>query len=155
MKYSDIKLITIPDVRLYKKSIDVKEVNNEVRKLMDKMLELMYEERGIGLAAPQVGINENIFVVDLQENEFIPMFIANPVFIFKSKEKVLFKEGCLSVPNELCQVERSARVKLEYLDYNNKKQQIEADGLLAICLQHEYDHLLGITIKESGIKIEQ
>ena len=111
------------------------------------MLETMYNSRGIGLAGNQIGLNKKLVVIDLQENnEKNPLFLINPKILWKSDEKVKGEEGCLSVPgnNIKAEVERSKEVKVEYLDKTGKKQIIEADGLLAICLQHEIDHLHGI-----------
>jgi peptide deformylase len=148
---NNLKLISVPDPRLFLKSSDITKVDDSVRALMNKMLELMYEERGIGLAAPQVGINQNIIVIDLQEKGSKPIFAANPKIIFASKDKVLFEEGCLSVPGQTCMVERSVKVKVKFLNYHNQEETISADGLLAICLQHEIDHLHGITIQQSKV----
>ena len=144
-----LKLCTYPDKILAQKCEEVKEVNDDIRKLLDDMLETMYNDRGVGLAAPQIGVAKRIIVVDDKATEEgkggnNPMFMVNPVIIEKSDEMILFNEGCLSVPGQCAEVERYQGVKVKYLDYNGKEQIIEAEDYLAVILQHEIDHLDGV-----------
>lgn len=136
----------------------VQEVDDTIRQLMTDMLDTMYEENGIGLAAPQVGVSKRIVVIDLQERgetEMEPLFIANPEIVWKSEELSICLEGCLSVPGQFAEVERPAAVHFEYLDFNNQKQKIEATGLLATCIQHEIDHLNGILFVDHLSKMKK
>ena len=113
---------------------------------MDDMLETMYAAPGIGLAAVQIGILKRVIVIDLsKDNEKKdPIFIVNPKILSQSKELVAYEEGCLSIPNQFAEIERPKSCILEYLDYSGNKKEIEAQGLLATCIQHEIDHLNGI-----------
>ena len=123
-------------------------VDDKIRHLLDDMLETMYEDKGVGLAAPQIGVSKRIIVVDDKTTEEgkgeNPMYMVNPEIIEKSDEMILFNEGCLSVPGQCAEVERYQRIKVKYLDYNGKEQVIEAEDYLAVILQHEIDHLDGI-----------
>ena len=124
-------------------------VTDDLRKLMDDMLETMYAAPGIGLAAPQVGVSKRIVVMDLsqRENETqkgAPMFFVNPEVTWTSDELNVYEEGCLSVPDQFADVERPKKVRLKYMDYHGEPLEIEADGLLATCIQHEIDHLNGV-----------
>ena len=141
-----LPILTAPDPRLKVKAQKVAAVDDEVRRLMDDMLETMYEAPGIGLAAPQVGVAKRVIVVDTaREGEPPqPLRLANPEILWQSAELAVYNEGCLSVPEHYADVERPAEVKIRYLDYDNKPQEIHAKGLLATCLQHEIDHLEGI-----------
>ncbi len=138
----------VEDVEILRtKCEDVLDIDENIISTLDKMLETMYNNRGIGLAGNQIGLNKKLVVIDLQENnEKNPIFLINPKILWKSDEKVKGEEGCLSIPgnNVRAEVERSKAVKVEYLDKSGKKQIIETDGLLAICLQHEIDHLNGV-----------
>lgn len=138
----------VEDIKILRtKCEDVLKIDENIISTLDKMLETMYNHRGIGLAGNQIGLNKKLVVIDLQENdEKNPLFLINPTILWKSDEKVKGEEGCLSVPgnNARAEVERSKEVKVEYLDKTGKKQLIETGGLLAICLQHEIDHLNGI-----------
>ena len=140
------KILTLPDPTLRKESIVVENVNAEIKKLMDDMLETMYAAPGIGLAAVQIGILKRVIVMDLskQEENKKPYFIVNPKIISKSKELVSYEEGCLSIPNQFAEIERPKKCCIQYLDYDGKEQQLEAEGLLATCIQHEIDHLNGV-----------
>ena len=140
----NIKYITRDDKILRTKCEQVSEINAEITNALDKMLNFMYENHGIGLAANQVGILKRMIVIDLQENDTKkPYFLINPEIIEHSKETVIGEEGCLSVPDQRYKVERYAKVKVKYLDKDGKENIIDADGLFAVCLQHEIDHLDG------------
>ena len=139
------KILTEPDPSLRQKSLDVSVVNDENRKLMDDMLETMYDAPGIGLAAIQVGIPKRIIVIDLsKEEEKRPLYFINPKVILKSNNNATYEEGCLSVPGQFAEIDRPDRCHVNYLDYNGEKQELKAEGLLATCIQHEMDHLEGI-----------
>ena len=140
------KILTEPDKFLRQVSKSVPKVTDEERRLMDDMLETMYDANGIGLAAIQVGVPKRILVIDLgkKENKNMPLFFVNPKIIKKNDKLVTYEEGCLSVPDQFAEIDRPNKCTVEYLDYNGKKQVLDADGLLATCLQHEMDHLEGI-----------
>lgn len=139
-------IVTEPDPILRKKSSPLENVNDSTRKLLDDMLQTMYAAPGIGLAAVQIGILKRIIVIDIskKEEEKKPIFLINPVITFKSKETSLFEEGCLSLPGHFAEIERPAKCKIEYVNYNGKKAELGADGLLSTCIQHEIDHLDGV-----------
>ena len=140
------QIITAPDPRLREVSKPVIEVDAELRALMDDMLETMYDAPGIGLAAIQIGVPKRVIVMDLagQDEEPDPRFFVNPEILDPSKDTKPYEEGCLSVPEYYEEVERPAQCKVKYLDYDGKPQILEAEGLLAVCIQHEMDHLEGI-----------
>jgi len=141
-----LPILVAPHPVLKEKCTPVDAVTPELAKLMDDMLETMYDAPGIGLAAPQVGVPKRILVVDVarSDEEPRPIKMANPEITWSSEEIGTYEEGCLSFPEQYADVERPARVKVRYLDENNDQQEIEADGLLATCVQHEMDHLEGI-----------
>ena len=141
-----LPIITAPDPRLKLVAKPVDKVDAKVRRLMDDMLDTMYGSIGIGLAAPQVGASQRVIVIDVaREGEKAnPMRIANPEIIWRSEETTVAQEGCLSVPEHYADVSRSAQIRLRYLDHENEIREIDADGLLATCLQHEIDHLDGV-----------
>ncbi len=144
-----LKLYTYPDKILSQKCEKVAEVNDDIRKLLDDMLETMYEDKGVGLAAPQIGLAKRIIVVDDKVSEDgtrgpHPLYMVNPEIIKRSKEKIWFNEGCLSVPGQCAEVERHYAVTVKYLDYNGNEQILEAEDYLAVIIQHETDHLDGI-----------
>ena len=142
------KILTEPDPMLKKISSQVEAVGAEEQKLMDDMLQTMYDAKGIGLAAIQIGIPKRIIVMDLskEEEKKEPMYFVNP--IIKNTNQVLskYEEGCLSVPNQFVEVNRPSTCEVEYLDYNGEKKNLKCDKLLATCIQHEMEHLQGITI---------
>ena len=140
------KVVIEPDPILRKKSDSLYQVNNDIRKLLDDMLKTMYAAPGIGLAAVQIGILKRIIVIDIskKEEKKNPIFLINPKIIFQSKETSTYEEGCLSLPGHFAEIERPAKCKIEYIDYNGKKAELEAEGLLSTCIQHEIDHLNGI-----------
>ena len=139
-------ILTAPDPRLQAVSMDVETVDAEIRTLVDDMAESMYQADGIGLAAIQIGVAKRVLVIDLDQKEGKknPRAFINPKILWASEEMVVFEEGCLSVPEIWDDVERPARIKAEYLDRDGNKQILEADGMLATCLQHEMDHLNGV-----------
>ena len=141
-----LPILTAPDPRLKLLAKPVDKVDAKTRRLMDDMLDTMYQSIGIGLAAPQVGVSQRVIVVDVaREGEKPkPMRIANPVIIWRSEETTVANEGCLSVPEHYADVGRAAAIRLRYLDHENEIREIDADGLLATCLQHEIDHLDGV-----------
>lgn len=141
-----LDILTIPDPRLKLVSEPVGRVDDRIRKIFDDMLETMYEAPGIGLAAIQVGIAERLVTIDVsREGEpKAPLFLADPEVVWTSEETNTYQEGCLSVPEHYDDVERPARCRVKYLDYDGNARTIEADGLLATCLQHEIDHLNGV-----------
>jgi len=143
---AELAIITAPDPRLKIKARPVAAVDDNVRRLMDDMLETMRKAIGIGLAAPQVGVAKRVIVLDVaREGEKPqPMMIANPEILWRSSELATFSEGCLSLPEHYADVSRPAQIRLRYLDYQNEIREIEASGLLATCIQHEIDHLDGV-----------
>jgi len=139
-------ILIAPDPRLKAVSTPVETVDSEIRKLAEDMADSMYAAEGIGLAAVQIGVAKRIIVMDLDQKDGKKdwrVFI-NPKITWASEEMATFEEGCLSVPEIWDDVERPARIKAEYLDLDGKKVEIEADGMLATCLQHEMDHLEGV-----------
>jgi peptide deformylase len=140
-----LPIITAPDPRLKVQAKSVDKVDAQVRRLMDDMLETMYVAPGIGLAAPQVGVAKRIIVIDVADKGELPRpyRMANPEIVWRSDEKATYEEGCLSVPDYYADVERSSRVRVRYLDEQNDIRELEAEGLLAVCVQHEIDHLAG------------
>lgn len=138
-----LTILRYPDPRLHTVAKPVAAVNERLRELIDRMLLTMYEARGIGLAATQVDVHERLIVIDVSEERDKPMVLINPEIIWASPEKRLGEEGCLSVPGIYDGVERALAVRVRALDRHGAEQIIEADGLLAVCIQHEMDHLLG------------
>jgi peptide deformylase len=139
-------ILTAPDPRLKAVSTDVARVDGEIRTLIADMTDSMYAADGIGLAAVQIGVAKRVIVIDLDQKDGNknPRAYINPKILWASEEMATFEEGCLSVPEIWDDVERPARIKAEYLDADGQKQLLEADGLLATCLQHEMDHLEGV-----------
>jgi peptide deformylase len=139
-------ILTEPNKLLRQISIAVTEVGSEEQKLMNDMLDTMYDANGIGLAAIQIGVPKRIIVMDIgrDKNKKEPMYLVNPVIKNKNLEKATYEEGCLSVPNQFAEIDRPSKCELEYLNYDGEKQLLKAEGLLATCIQHEIDHLEGI-----------
>jgi len=139
-------ILTAPDPRLKAVSTDVELVDSAIRTLIDDMADSMYAADGIGLAAVQIGVAKRVLVIDLDQKDGKknPVAYINPKIVWASEELTSFEEGCLSVPEIWDDVERPARIKCEYLDRDGKAQVLEADGMLATCLQHEMDHLNGV-----------
>ena len=143
---SQRKIIIEPDIILRKRSETLEKVDNELRSLMNDMLETMYAAPGIGLAAVQVGVLKRLIVIDISKNnkKKNPLFFINPEIVSKSNKTSIYEEGCLSLPGYFAEIERPAECKIEYLDYDGKKSEMNASGLLATCIQHEVDHLNGV-----------
>ena len=141
-----LPIIKAPDPRLKLKAAPVGEVTAEVRRLMHDMLETMYAAVGIGLAAPQVGVLKRVIVVDAAKRDQPrqSLLLADPEILWRSSERIAYEEGCLSFPEQFADVERPTRVRVGYLDETGARREINAEGLLATCLQHEIDHLSGV-----------
>ncbi len=165
-----LPLVTAPDPRLLICSEPVDKVDDNLRKFMDDMLETMYHEEGIGLAAVQVGVHKRILVMDLSDSKqryeeteekscgvdiSKPFFLVNPEIIELSEEENIYEEGCLSFPEQRALVTRPKRVKVKYLDYYGKEQSFACDGLLATCVQHEIDHLNGVVFIDHVSKLKR
>ena len=140
------EILTVPNPVLKQVSTPVERVDDDLRQLMDDMLETMYAAPGIGLAAIQVGVPRQVIVMDLarQDDPPEPRYFVNPEILWASDETAPYEEGCLSVPEVYDEVDRPARVRLRYLDYNGQEVIEEAEGLFAVCIQHEMDHLKGV-----------
>ncbi|MDP9163263.1 MAG: peptide deformylase [Pseudomonadota bacterium] len=164
---SELKILEIPDPRLRLVSESVGAVTDDTRKLMDDMLATMYAAPGIGLAAIQVGVPQRVLVIDLQRREEPevegepvvevrePRYFVNPEVLWESDEPSVYNEGCLSIPEQYGDVERPARVRARWLDYDGARQEAEIDGLLATCLQHEIDHLNGVLFIDHLSKLKR
>ncbi|MFL2889914.1 MAG: peptide deformylase [Pelagibacteraceae bacterium] len=141
-----LKILIEPDPILRKKCEPVEKVDNNLRKLLDSMLETMYKAPGIGLAAIQIGILKRAIVIDISKDpeKKDPLFLINPEIIFTSKNTSIHEEGCLSLPGHYAEIERPAECHLKYIDYSGEQKELKAKGLLATCIQHEVDHLNGI-----------
>ena len=139
-------ILTVPDPRLKLVSQEVDKVDDALRALMDDMLETMYAAPGIGLAAIQVGVPKRVIVMDLarEGEDKQPRFFVNPEILWRSEETAPYEEGCLSVPEIYDEVERPARVKIKYLNYKGEEIVEDCEGLYAVCIQHEMDHLNGV-----------
>jgi peptide deformylase len=140
-----LDILTVPNPVLKQVSTPVEQVDDDLRRLMDDMLETMYAAPGIGLAAPQIGVPLRVLVLDCsKEGEpRAPMAFANPEIVWASEERIPYEEGCLSLPEQFADVTRPRQVRVRYLDRQNEIRELAADGLLAVCLQHEMDHLEG------------
>jgi peptide deformylase len=141
-----LDILTVPNPVLKQVSKPVERVDDDLRRLMDDMLETMYAAPGIGLAAIQVGVPKQVIVMDLarQDEPPQPRYFVNPEILWTSEDTAPYEEGCLSVPEVYDEVDRPARVKLRYLDYHGKEVTEDAEGLFAVCIQHEMDHLKGV-----------
>lgn len=158
-----LEILTFPDPRLKNRALPVEHVDDRIRRLIDDMLETMYNSEGVGLAAPQVGISQRVIVLDCGEREpnearplkpVAPLAIVNPEVV-SGEGRVVWTEGCLSVPDYTDEVERRARVVVTGLDRNGDPLRIEAEGLLAVCLQHEIDHLEGTLFVDRLSRLKQ
>ena len=140
------KIVIEPDPILRKKSESLEKVDDELRRLLDEMLVTMYSAPGIGLAAVQVGILKRLIVIDISKDKEKknPIFLINPEIISKSKNTSIYEEGCLSLPGHFAEIERPEECQIKYIDYDGKKKEMKANGLLSTCIQHEIDHLNGI-----------
>ena len=143
---SQRKIVIEPDPILREKSNILETVDDELRKLLDDMLETMYAAPGIGLAAVQVGVLKRLIVIDISKDKEKknPLFLINPEIISKSKHTSIHEEGCLSLPGHFAEIERPAECCIKFIDYHGKEKELKASGLLATCIQHEVDHLDGI-----------
>ncbi len=139
-----LPVLRFPDERLRTKAQPVTEVNDEIRKIISDMFETMYAENGVGLAATQVDIHQRIVVIDVSEDKEHPYALINPEIVRKSDETVINEEGCLSVPGCYAKVDRSIDVTVRALDKNGNEFSLDGEELLAICIQHELDHLNGV-----------
>ncbi len=138
-----LSILRYPDPRLHTVAKPVQAVDARIQTLLDDMFETMYHANGIGLAATQIDVHERVVVIDTSEERDKPLVLINPELLWASDERVKGDEGCLSVPGIYDGVERSTAVKVSALDRDGKPQTLEAEGLLAICIQHEMDHLMG------------
>ena len=138
-----LPILCYPDPRLHKVAQPVQAVDARIQSLVSDMLATMYDAQGIGLAATQVDVHERVVVIDTTEERDQPLVLINPEIVWASAEKVVGDEGCLSVPGIYDGVERSSAVHVRALDEKGVARTIEAEGLLAVCMQHEMDHLLG------------
>jgi peptide deformylase len=139
-------IIILPDPKLRLVSAPVKTVDDDIRKLLDDMVETMHDAPGIGLAAAQIGVLKRLVVIDLAKKEEPPQpqYFVNPEIVWSSEEKSVYEEGCLSIPEYYEEVERPARIRATFLDREGEPKEIEAEGLLATALQHEIDHTNGV-----------
>ena len=143
---SQRKIVIEPDPILRKKSEPLEKVDDELRALLDDMLETMYAAPGIGLAAVQVGVLKRLIVIDITKDKEKknPLFLVNPVITFKSNKTSTYEEGCLSLPGHFAEIERPSECQIKFTDYNGKDNELRAEGLLSTCIQHEVDHLNGV-----------
>jgi peptide deformylase len=140
---TQLTILRYPDTRLHTIAKPVSAVDARVRQLAADMFDTMYEAAGIGLAATQVNVHERLIVIDISEDHDQPLVLINPEIVWYSPEKRIGDEGCLSVPGIYDGVERSTAVKVQAMDLDGKLQTHSAEGMLAVCIQHEMDHLLG------------
>ena len=140
------KILILPDPILRERSKEIEKVSSEVQKLLDDMIETMYDAPGIGLAAIQIGVPKRAVVIDLskEKEKKEPIYFINPEIVWKSDETSTYEEGCLSIPNQFAKIERSEKCDVKFLDYQGEEKKIRAEGLLATCIQHEIDHLNGV-----------
>jgi peptide deformylase len=150
-------IIILPDPKLRLVSEPVKAVDDDIRKLLDDMVETMHDAPGIGLAAAQIGILKRLVVIDLAKKDepSEPQYFVNPEIVWSSEEKSVYEEGCLSIPEYYEEVERPARIRAKFLDREGKPQEIEAEGLLATALQHEIDHTNGVLFIDHISKLKR
>ncbi|MEQ5803650.1 peptide deformylase [Halomonas sp. H10-9-1] len=139
-----LPILEYPDERLRTRAVPVEVVDDEVRRLVDDMLETMYDARGIGLAATQVDVHRRVIVMDVSDDRSAPLVLINPEVTPIGEVREPMQEGCLSIPEYYAEVPRALRVHLTALDRNGEPYELEADGLLAHCIQHEHDHLEGV-----------
>ncbi|MBS0363059.1 MAG: peptide deformylase [Proteobacteria bacterium] len=153
------EILIVPDPRLKQVSQTVDKVDDALRALMDDMLETMYDAPGIGLAAIQIGVPKRVIVMDIagKDEPKAPRYFVNPEILWASEETAPYEEGCLSIPEIYDEVERPARVKLRYMNYQGETVEEDAEGLFAVCIQHEMDHLQGVLFIDhlSRLKREQ
>ncbi|GAB1577151.1 peptide deformylase [Bordetella petrii] len=150
-----LPILHYPDPRLHKKAAPVAVVDDRIRKLVRDMADTMYEAPGVGLAATQVDVHERVVVIDVSEAGNELRVLINPEITWKSDERQTYEEGCLSVPGIYDEVERAARIRYKALDIDGNPYEAEADGLLAVCVQHELDHLDGKVFVEYLSNLKQ
>ncbi|MDM9558847.1 MULTISPECIES: peptide deformylase [Bordetella] len=150
-----LPILHYPDPRLHKKAAPVAVVDDRIRQLVRDMADTMYEAPGVGLAATQVDVHERVVVIDVSEGGNELRVLINPEITWKSDERQTYEEGCLSVPGIYDEVERAARIRYKALDIDGKPYEAEADGLLAVCVQHELDHLDGKVFVEYLSNLKQ
>lgn len=150
-------LIILPDPILRELSKPIETIDSEVKKLADDMLETMYDAPGIGLAAIQIGVARRMLVLDVSKDgeDKTPLVFINPEVVASSDARSVYEEGCLSIPDYYAEVERPAAITVKHLDRDGKEQIVEADGLLATCLQHEIDHLNGVLFIDHISKLKR
>ncbi len=165
------EIVTLPDPVLRQNSAELETVDDDVRRLLDDMLQTMYDAPGIGLAAIQVGVPKRIITIDTspraeeaegeeeappeEADSGGPLFMINPVILSTSEERSVYEEGCLSIPEYFAEVERPASVCVRYVGYDGKQTELEASGLLATCIQHEIDHLNGVLFIDHLSKLKR
>jgi len=151
-----LQLVLAPDPIFKKKSAPVEEVTDEIRKLMDDMIDTLETENGVGMAAPMVDVLKRVVVINLpQGEERTKLFMVNPEVIEKSDEKQVFEEASLCYPGISAKIERPQNIKVKYLDYDGEEQEIEADGFLSTCIQHEIDYLNGVVYLDYLSKLKR
>jgi peptide deformylase len=138
-----LTILCYPDARLHKVAKPVAVVDDRIRKLVDDMLETMYDAKGVGLAATQIDVHERVVVIDTSEERNDPLVLINPEIIWASDEMIVWEEGCLSVPTIYDKVDRHEKVRVRALNRDGESYEFDADELLSVCVQHELDHLLG------------
>lgn len=138
-----LPILCYPDPKLHKIASPVRDVDGRVKTLIENMLETMYDAKGIGLAATQVDVHERLIVIDVSEQRDQPLVLINPTIVWTSAERHVNEEGCLSVPGVYDGVERFDAVRVQALDREGVSRSVEAQGVLAVCIQHEMDHLVG------------
>ena len=150
-------LVILPDAQLRLTSEPVAAVTDEIRTLARDMIETMYDAPGVGLAAIQIGVAKRVVTIDTSkdENAKNPTVYLNPEIVWVSEEKRVYDEGCLSIPEYYAEVERPDRVRVKFRDIEGREQEIEADGLLATCIQHEIDHLNGVLFIDHISKLKR
>ena len=155
MEFLDI--IKLPDPVLRKKSAAIEQVDDDLRALLDAMMETMYDAPGIGLAGIQVGVPKRIITIDVTRDEGPrqPLYLINPEILTLSDDRLTYEEGCLSIPDYYAEIERPASVRVRYVDYDGKSRELEVDGLLATVIQHEIDHLDGVLFVDYLSKLKR
>lgn len=138
-----LPILQFPDPRLHTVAKPVAQVDDRIRQLVDDMLETMYEAKGVGLAATQINVHERVVVIDTSEERNDPLVLINPEIIWASDEMIVWEEGCLSVPTIYDKVDRHAKVRIRALNRDGETYEFEGEELLAVCVQHELDHLAG------------
>lgn len=150
-----LPILTYPDPRLHKKAKPVAVVDDRIRRIVSDMAETMYEAPGVGLAATQVDVHERIVVIDVSEDKSDLLVLINPEITWKSDDSRVYEEGCLSVPGVYDEVERASQITVQAVNEKGERYEFDADGLLAVCVQHELDHLEGKVFVEYLSNLKQ